>query len=194
MDPYLQAINLRIEYLILSVYTAMTRFSPLEAALALTPQYHEINVIAETLISHRPNCGFAMDSGWTWPVFVSSFGCRDPAVREESIRILSQYPIRNALRDSRVFKAIAIKNREVEDMVVRECADPEEQWLLLRRRELVFEDLGSSILFRSSQRNPETGDWELIEETAACSVGPDDRLDWYRQPISGSLSILSGVC
>ncbi|KAH7136690.1 hypothetical protein B0J13DRAFT_79770 [Dactylonectria estremocensis] len=194
MDPYLQAINLRIEFLILSVYTTMTRFSPLEAALALTPQYHEINVIAETLISHRPNCGFAMDSGWTWPVFVSSFGCRDPAVREESIRILTQYPIRNALRDSRVFKAIAIKNREVEDMVAREGGNPEQQWLLLRRRELVFEDLGSSILFRSSQKNLETGNWELIEETAACSVGPDDQLDWYQQPISGSLSILSGVC
>lgn len=194
MDPYLQVINLRIEYLILYVYTAMPRFSGLEVAQALTPQYHEINVIAETLISCRPNCGFAMDSGWTWPVFVSSFGCRDPAVRDDAIRILKQYPIRNALRDSRIYKAISLKNREVEAMVSREGGDVNEQWLRLRRRELVFEDLGSSVIFRSSQKNPETGAWELVEEVAAFEVGPDDQLDWHRQPISPSLSILSGVC
>ncbi|KAK7429386.1 hypothetical protein QQZ08_003978 [Neonectria magnoliae] len=192
-DPYLQAINLRIEYLILFVYTAIPRFSGLENAQALTPQYHEINVIAETLISRRANCGFAMDSGWTWPVFVSSFGCRDPTVRDEAIRILDQYPIRNALRDSRIFKAIALKNREVEMMASME-GDASEQWLRLRRRELVFEDLGSNIIFRSAQKNPATNEWELVEEVAAFMVGPDDRLDWHRQPISASASILSGVC
>ncbi|KAF7536454.1 hypothetical protein G7Z17_g13049 [Cylindrodendrum hubeiense] len=194
MGPYLQAINLRIEYLILYVYTAMPRFSSLEVAQSLTPQYHEINVIGETLISNRPNCGFSMDSGWTWPVFVSAFGCRDPKVRNEAIRILHQYPIRNALRDSRIFKAIALKNREVEAMVERDGGDPNYQWLLLRRRELVFEDLGSSVILRSAQKNYETGQWELVEEVALFSVGPDDQLDWHRQPISPSLSILSGVC
>ncbi|KAF7560449.1 hypothetical protein G7046_g3697 [Stylonectria norvegica] len=193
MSPYLQALNLRVEYLILYIYTAIPRYAGIENSRALTPQYQEINVLAEVLISNRPNCGFSMDSGWTWPLFVSSFGCRDPSVRDEAIRILGQYPIRNALRDSRIFRAIALKNREVEAMATME-GDEDEQWLRLRRRELVFEDLGSNIIFRSAQKSPVTGEWELVEESAAFMVGADGNLDWHRQPISDSASILSGVC
>ncbi|KAH6884092.1 hypothetical protein B0T10DRAFT_133941 [Thelonectria olida] len=194
MALYFQAINLRIEFLILFVYTAIPRFSPYETAEALTPQYREINSIAETLISNRPNCGFAMDSGWTWPLFVSSFCCRDPAVRNDAIRILEQYPIRNALRDSRVFRAIALKNRDVEATIAAQVEPIHEQWLLLRRRELVFEDLGTNVIYRSAQRNVATGEWELVEEVAPFMVADDGLLDWHRQPISESASILSGVC
>ncbi|KAF5617801.1 hypothetical protein F52700_12488 [Fusarium sp. NRRL 52700] len=146
-QSYLQAINFHIEFLILYIYTAMPRYSGVEAAKDLTPQYRELNVIAETLIASRPNCGFAMDSGWTWPLFVSAFGCRDPEVKQDAIRILGKYPIRNALRDSRVFRAIALKNLEVEAMNAIE-GNEDEQWLRLRRRELVFEDLGMNIIFR----------------------------------------------
>ncbi|KAF4976080.1 hypothetical protein FZEAL_7213 [Fusarium zealandicum] len=193
VQSYLRAINLRIEFLILYVYTAIPRYSGLDTAHELTPQYREINTIAETLIASRPSCGFAMDSGWTWPLFVSSFGCRDPSVRDEAIRILGQYPIRNALRDSRVFRAIALKNREAEMMASIE-GDEDDHWLRLRRRELVFEDLGSNIIFRSAQKNPMSGEWELVEEVAAFSVDSNGQLDWHRQPISDSASILSGVC
>ncbi|KAJ6442381.1 C6 zinc finger domain-containingprotein [Purpureocillium lavendulum] len=190
---YLQAISLRIEYLILYIYTTLPRFSGLITAKGLTPQYKEINRYAETLLAARPNCGFAMDSGWTWPLFVSAFGCRDPAVRADAIRILGQFPIRNALRDSRIFRAIALKNNEVEATVMTEGSESE-QWLRLRRRELVFEDFGTSIIYRSTQKNPETGTWELIEENAGFHVRPDGMLDWHRVPISDSASILSGVC
>lgn len=191
---YLQAINLRLEFLILFVYTALPRFSEYATAAGLTPQYREINHIAATLLAFRPNCGFAMDSGWTWPLFVSAFCCRDPAVRDDAVRILQQYPIRNALRDSRVFRAVAIKNSEVEVAVAAQVADENERWLLLRRRELVFEDLGTNVIYRSAQRNPATGEWELVEEVAPFMVGADGLLDWHRQPISESASILSGVC
>jgi hypothetical protein len=194
-DPqtYLHAINLRIEYLILYIYTTVPRFSGLVTAKGLTPQYREINRLAETLLRARPNCGFAMDSGWTWPLFVSSFSCRDHAVREDAIRILGQYPIRNALRDSRVFRAIAIRNQEVEELVMTEGTE-HDQWLRLRRREIVFEDFGTNIIYRSAQKNPDTGDWELVEEVASFAVLPDGKLDWHRQPVSDSASILSGVC
>ncbi|KAF4466524.1 hypothetical protein FALBO_6609 [Fusarium albosuccineum] len=193
LQPYLVAINLRIEYLILYVYTAIPRYSSLDTARQLTPRYQEIIAHAETLISSRPNCGFAMDSGWTWPLFVASFGCRDESVRDEAINVLGKYPIRNALRDSRVFRAIALKNKEVEAMNSTE-GDDDDQWLRLRRRELVFEDLGSNIIFRFAQKNPATDQWELVEEVAAFMVGEDGQLDWHRQPISDSASILSGVC
>ncbi|QPC58858.1 hypothetical protein HYE67_001089 [Fusarium culmorum] len=192
-QSYLAAINLHIEFLILYVYTSMPRYSGLETAKDLTPQYSQINAIAETLIASRPNCGFAMDSGWTWPLFVSAFGCRDQVVKEDAIRILAKYPIRNALRDSRVFRAIALKNWEVEAMNAMED-DEDEQWLRLRRRELVFEDLGMNIIFRYAEKNPMTGEWDLVEEVAAFMVNEDGQLDWHRQPISESISILSGVC
>ncbi|PKK47829.1 hypothetical protein CI102_8628 [Trichoderma harzianum] len=190
---YLQAMSIRIEYLILYIYTTVPRYSSLITVRGLTPQYREITTLAEELLQARPNCGFAMDAGWTWPLFVVAFGCRDRAVREEAIRILGQYPIRNALRDSRVFRAIAIKNNETEITNGIE-GDENEQWMRLRRRELVFEDFGSSIIFRFVQKDPETGKWELVEEASDFLVGPDGRLPWRRQPISESESILSGVC
>lgn len=193
LQPYLVAINLRIEFLILHIYTAMPRYTGIDKARELTPYYQEINKLAEILITCRPNCGFAMDSGWTWPLFVSSFGSRDESVRDEAIRILGQYPIRNALRDSRVFRAIAIKNRDVEIMNSMEGSE-HDQWLRLRRREIVFEDLGTTIIFRSTQKNTATGEWELVEEAAPFLVRPDGLLEWRRQPVTDSASILSGVC
>ncbi|KAG6003765.1 hypothetical protein E4U43_000869 [Claviceps pusilla] len=190
---YPHAINLRIEYLILDIYTTIPRFSRLITAKGLTPQYREVNRHAETLLRSRPNCGFSMDSGWTWPLFISSFSCRDPAVRQDAIRILAQYPIRNVLRDSHVFRAIALRNQEVEEHVMGQGTE-HEQWLQLRRRELVFEDFGTSIIFRSPQRDNRTGRWDLIEEIASVVVLPDGRLNWRRQPLSESASLLSGVC
>jgi hypothetical protein len=194
LHTYMQAANMRIEYLILYIYTAIPRYSGLVTAKGLTPQYHEINVLAEMLLQSRPSCGFSMDSGWTWPLFIASFGCRDPAVRNESIRILGQYPIRNALRDSRVFRAIAIRNQQVEDEYAAMGDDEASQWLRLRRREVVFEDFGTNIIFRSSQMDHETGEWKLVEEAASFMVQEDGTLDWQRQPLSESLSILAGVC
>ena len=195
-DPqaYLEAANLRIEYLILYIYTAIPRFSGLVTAKGLTPQYREINYLARELLQARPHCGFAMDSGWTWPLFVTTFGCRDPATRDEAIGILEQYPIRNALRDSRIFRAIALRNREVELDNAQWGDDEQAQWLRLRRRELVFEDFGTNIIYRSAQRDPETGKWGLVEEAADFTVKEDGTLDWHRQPISEASSILSGVC
>ncbi|KAK1252262.1 hypothetical protein MKX08_003449 [Trichoderma sp. CBMAI-0020] len=190
---YLQALSIRVEYLILYIYTTVPRYSSLITVKGLTPQYREINALAEELLRCRPNCGFAMDAGWTWPLFVVSFGCRDRQVREDAIRILGQYPIRNALRDSRVFRAIAIKNNETETLNETE-GDEGEQWMRLRRRELIFEDFGSSIIFRFVQRDSITGSWDLVEEVADYGVGSDGRLAWRRQPISESESILSGVC
>lgn len=194
-DPlaYLHAIDLRIEYLILYVYTTVPRYSGFITARGLTPQYREINALAETLLRARPNGGFAMDSGWTWPLFISAFGCRDPAVRDEAIRILGDYPIRNALRDSRVYRAIALRNREIEEAIMAE-GDETRQWLRLRRREILFEDFGSSVVLRSVRKDPVTGIWEPLEEVADFAVRPDGHLNWREQPISDATSILGGVC
>ncbi|KAG6119582.1 hypothetical protein E4U14_005189 [Claviceps sp. LM454 group G7] len=195
---YLSAMSLRIEYLILCIYSTIPRFSCLTTAEGLTPRYREINRLAEILLRSRPNCGFAMDSGWTWPLFISSFSCRDPDVRQDAIRILGQYPVRNALRDSYVFRAIALRNQEAENQVIGEGTE-EEQWLQLRRRELVFEDLGSSIIFRSAQKNSRSGQWELIEEIANATVLSDGRLGLrsFKDPTIASgkflLDVLNGM-
>ncbi|TQW02454.1 hypothetical protein V2A60_002499 [Cordyceps javanica] len=194
---YLHAINLRIEYLVLYVYTTVPRYSGLITARGLTPQYREITVLAETLLRARPSCGFAMDSGWTWPLFIAAFGCRDPAVRADAARILGQYPIRNALRDSRVYRAIALRNEEVERAVAADAGDgvdDNKRWVRLRRREILFEDFGASVVLRSVRRDPDTGVWEPIEEIADFRVRPDGHLNWRRQPISDATSILGGVC
>ncbi|KAM3457926.1 hypothetical protein NHJ6243_007612 [Beauveria neobassiana] len=193
--PYLHAINLRIEYLVLYVYTTVPRYSGLITARGLTPQYREITVLAETLLQARPNCGFAMDSGWTWPLFVAAFGCRDAGVRADAVRILGAYPIRNALRDSRVYRAIALRNEQIERAVAGEGDDDEnKQWVRLRRREVLFEDFGASVVLRSVQKDPQTGVWEPIEEIADFVVRSDGHLSWRRQPISDATSILGGVC
>ncbi|KAM3527987.1 hypothetical protein NHJ13051_002646 [Beauveria bassiana] len=195
--PYLHAINLRIEYLILYVYTTVPRYSGLITARGLTPQYREITVLAETLLQARPNCGFTMDSGWTWPLFVAAFGCRDAGVRADAVRILGAYPIRNALRDSRVYRAIALRNEQIERAVASDGDDDDDenkQWVRLRRREVLFEDFGASVVLRSVQKDPQTGVWEPVEEIADFVVRPDGHLNWRRQPISDATSILGGVC
>lgn len=190
---YLRACNLQIEYLILHVYTCIPRFSSYDTAKSLTPQYRQINRLAETLLKSRPNYGFAMDAGWTWPLFVSSFCCRDSSVREDAIRILGSHVMRNALRDSRAFRAIALRNQEVEQQILCEGTE-EEQWLRLRRREIVFEDPGASIIYRSPQKDCSTGLWELVEEVADHTVLSDGTLNWRRRPVSDAASILLGVC
>lgn len=193
-QPYLQAAHLRIEYLVLYIYTAIPRYSGLITAKGLTPQYREINVLAESLLRARPICGFAMDSGWTWPLFVSAFACRDAIVRDESIRILGQYPIRNALRDSRVFRAIALRNRETDLATTAYETDEQARWIQLRRREVVFEDFGTNIIYRYAEPDATTGQWMMVEEAADFMVQEDGTLRWQRQPLSDSASILSGVC
>ena len=192
-QSYLVACNIRVEYLILYIYTAVPRFSGLITAKGLTPQYREINTLAETLLRARPSCGFAMDSGWTWPLFVTAFSCRDPAIKDVAMRLLGQFPVRNALRDSLLFRAIAQKNLEIERHIMME-GDENEQWLRLRRREMVFEDFGASVIFRFADKDPETGRWELVEETSPLKLDPNGMLNWQRQPISDNQSILSGVC
>jgi hypothetical protein len=193
-QPYLQAAHLRIEYLVLYIYTAIPRYSGLITAKGLTPQYREINILAESLLRARPICGFAMDSGWTWPLFVSAFACRDATVRDESIRILGQYPIRNALRDSRVFRAIALRNRETDLATTAYETDEQARWIQLRRREVVFEDFGTNIIYRCAEPDATTGQWVMVEEAADFMVQEDGTLRWQRQPLSDSASILSGVC
>jgi hypothetical protein len=190
--PYYLAINMRIEYLILYIYTATPRFGGLITARGLTPQYREINELAAILLASRPSCGFAMDSGWAWPLFISAFACRDPEVREDAIRILGRYPMRNGLRDSRVLRAIALKNKDIEIANIADGND-NEHWLRLRRREVMFEDFGGSAIFRFMQKQP-NGQWILVEEVAGLQVGTDGRLNWRQQQISPAISILAGVC
>lgn len=190
---YLEAINVRMEYLILYIYTTMPRYAGLITARGLTPQYREMAQHAETLMASRPTCGFAMDAGWTWPLFISAFSCRDPSVRAYAIDVLGKYPMRNALRDSRVFRALAIKNQELERTIALE-GDENTQWLRLRRREVLFDDFGASVVFRSPVKNQETGEWELIEEVAGFDLEEDGSLSWRRRDISDANSILGGVC
>lgn len=193
-EPYMEAINLRMDYLIMYIYTSLPRFKGLATSKGLTPQYREINYIAETLLRARPTRGFSMDTGWTWPLFVSAFGCRDPAVRADAIRILGQYPMRNALRDSRVYRAIALRNQEFESMLVAQEHDEQMQWLRIRRREVLFEDFGASVILRYPRKNMGSGEWDLIEEAADYAVDENNQLHWTEQPISEAASIMLGVC
>lgn len=190
---YLEAINVRMEYLILYIYTTMPRYAGLITARGLTPQYREMAQHAETLMASQQTCGFAMDAGWTWPLFISAFSCRDPSVRAYAIDVLGKYPMRNALRDSRVFRALAVKNQELERTIAKE-GDENTQWLRLRRREVLFDDFGASVVFRSPVKNETTGEWELIEEAATFDLNEDGSLTWQQREISDANSILGGVC
>ncbi|KAF4119948.1 Fungal Zn(2)-Cys(6) binuclear cluster domain [Geosmithia morbida] len=187
---YLEAASLRIEYLVAFIYGKLTRYSKLEIAMALTPQYRELNMLSETLLQARPSCGFSMDRGWTWPLYVTTYNCRDPAVRADAIRILEQYPICNALRDSRVIRAIALRNDEAERESAEGADGDEAHWLRMRRREIVFDDLGRSVIFRSVRRDHTDNRWVLIEEAADFTIQKDGLLPWKQQPISEAKSIL----
>ncbi|KAM0274864.1 hypothetical protein ACHAQH_007789 [Verticillium albo-atrum] len=188
-DSYLRALHLRLMYLIVSSMTNLPKLGDHRTAEALTPICREMNSLLETILRtlHKgftsPAHRVSLDGGITWQLSLVALYCRDPLVREDAIRIMERYPRREGLWDTRIFVAVAERNRMIEKMNAMH-GTPDEQWVRLWRREFIFEDAGNRILMRYMYWDEARGAWDLIEEAGEMKSGTDEVV-WQRQPMTG---------
>ncbi|CRK12321.1 hypothetical protein BN1723_009695 [Verticillium longisporum] len=188
-DSYLRALHLRLMFLIVHFMSKLPLLGDHRTAEALTPVCREMNSLLETSL-RTLHLGFttpahrvSLDGGITWQLSIVALYCRDPLVREDAIRIMERYPRREGLWDTRIFVAVAQRNRMIEKMNA-EHGTPQQQWLRLWRREFLLEDAGNRILMRHMAWDEARGGWELIEEAGEIDPATAEAV-WTRQPMTG---------
>lgn len=206
---YLRAINLRLQYLGVLLFSDPTRHLQVESMQELTPAFREYLSLVEIAVRKMkevmtagkgPAHQMSLQCKLSYYVLIVAFFCRDPGVRDQAIAILADYPGRDGLWDTRALYALALRARVVErDNAVE--GTPDEQWRRLVRREFAFEDGGSRILFRylAPDKYGYNGEasagvnmkWKLVEEVADVSGGLEV-LQWVPQPLTGSGKLLIG--
>lgn len=186
---YLKILHLRMHYLAMLMYSFFPKYADEATISSMTPHCREINDVVEILLREQqkdfksPAHSFSMEFGLAWQLTTVALTCRDPLVRENSTRILQTYPRREGLWDSKAFLAVLYRNQELEAENAKE-GTLSEQWRRLCRREFIFEDAGETIIFRSLKKDHATGQWNLVEETAAFK-GEAEGLIWKERELSG---------
>ncbi|KAF9876136.1 C6 zinc finger domain-containing protein [Colletotrichum karsti] len=165
---YVEACNLRVQYLLLWTDVISTSYSEVEAVTALTPEFREIVYLSRDILETQSNCGgcsdvFSMDNGPTMPLLVVACNCRDPDVRQEATELLGKHPRRDGLWDSRTFHTIAMKNMEIEAENVTVGNDQGDEWSRLVRREVYF-DAAGNIQAKLVKWQPHLAEWRVVDE------------------------------
>lgn len=182
-DDFIRAAHLRVQYL--TMYTCVS--APLSCdhgtIARLTPVFREIVDLSGLVLTHQGGEGdaqideayddndddevefppevFTMDTSPSWPLFLAGMRCRDLEVRERAVRLLGRHPRRDGLWDSRMFHALAMRNRAVEIWNARQ-GSREEQWWRLQARTAYID--GDGVLrARALTQNPASGAWEAGE-------------------------------
>ncbi|KAK8071496.1 hypothetical protein PG997_011699 [Apiospora hydei] len=175
---YLRAINLRLQYLGVLLFSDPTRHLHVDSIRELTPSFREyLNLVELALRTMKENGTgnpahqMSLQCKLSYYVMIVGFFCREPAVRDQAIAILADYPGQDGLWDARALHATALKSRVIERDNAVDGGTPDEQWRRLVRREFVFEDGGDRILFRFLARDEASGEWKLVEEVADVSGG-----------------------
>ncbi|KAK7414037.1 hypothetical protein QQX98_007069 [Neonectria punicea] len=190
-DPqtYSRALHLRLQCMGFYVFESPQEFIDVKSLNARTDLFREYLSLAGMTLraamrgAENPAHQLSLQSDLTWRLFIVTFFCRDPLVREDALWKLRDYPGHDGLWNTRSLYALALRNKAVESAnAIKGAAD--EQWKRLWRREYVFEDGCDRIVFRYLERNPSTGDWDLVEEAATVD-GQGDDAEWERRPLTG---------
>ncbi|KAK7947155.1 uncharacterized protein PG986_011476 [Apiospora aurea] len=175
---YLRAVNLRLQYLGVLLFSDPTRHLHADSIRELTPSFREYLALVEIALRRMKENGtgnpahqVSLQCKLSYYVMIVAFFCREPAVRDQAIAILADYPGQDGLWDARALHATALKSRVIERDNAVDGGTPDEQWRRLVRREFVFEDGGDRILFRFLARDKASGEWKLVEEVADVSGG-----------------------
>lgn len=194
---YLRALHLRLQYMATYVFANPPKYLDLESLKAQTPLFCEYLSLVDLALravkretDDAPPHQLSFHCEVSWYVFVISFFCRDPLVRDESLCKLRDYPGHDGLWDARSLYALARRNRDVE-LANSVEGTPLQQWRRLWRREYVFEDGGARVIFRYLEKDAQTGEWQLIEEAAEIRADSDD-VCWERQPLTNEGRLLMG--
>ena len=115
-EPYLQAVSLRLQYLVQWIGVQTIWHSDYRMIYLLTPHFREVNRLADVLLPRLPEGRglFTLDNGPCTALFFTSLKCRDASVREEGVRLLEKYPRKDGFWDTRVLAAIGKANRAIE--------------------------------------------------------------------------------
>ncbi|KAK1994257.1 hypothetical protein LX36DRAFT_213950 [Colletotrichum falcatum] len=139
---YVDACNLRLQYLVLWSEVSSLSFRDIRTVVMLAPLFREIVQLGRTVLKAQANCGgcsdtFSMDNGPTWPLMVAACRCRDAKIKQEATDLLGRFNRRDGLWDSRAFHALAKRNMEIETEEAL-SGDEERLWSCMLRRELRF--------------------------------------------------------
>ncbi|KAI5865921.1 hypothetical protein GGS23DRAFT_554605 [Durotheca rogersii] len=192
---YLKAIHLRLQYLEIDVFEDPTQFLSIEIMQSKTSSFREYLSLAQIALRiakqdiKNPAHHMSLQCGIAWHLLVLSLFCRDPLARDEAVWTLRDYPGQDGLWNTRALYAIALKNRDVEQLNAAEGTSTE-QWRRLWRREFGFEDGGHHIMFRYLEKDETTGEWGVVEDGADIR-GDSNEIRWSRQPLTeGSSGLL----
>ncbi|OQE41767.1 hypothetical protein PENCOP_c004G03149 [Penicillium coprophilum] len=186
---YLKAIHLRLQFLQVYAFENPPQYFSTETLSLQTPLFREYLSlarialkIAKQKVSNFP-CHISLECGIAWHLLLIAFFCRDPLTRDEAVQMLRDYPCQDGLWNVQSLYILASKSQDVERTNAVEGTSTE-QWQRLWRREYVFEDGGSRIVFRYQDRPDATGDWQMVEEFTEVT-GEIDTIIWMRRPLTG---------
>ncbi|CAM1507654.1 Fc.00g072950.m01.CDS01 [Cosmosporella sp. VM-42] len=195
-SAYLRAIHLRLQYLACQAFENPMHYHNLETLQAKTPLFREYLSLADMALHiakrdiKNPAQQLSLQCGLSWRLLLVAFFCRDPLVRDRAAWMLKDYPGEDGLWTTRSLYILAQKSNTIERINATE-GTPTEQWHRLWRREYLFEEGGDRAVFCYLARNEETGQWELVEETAGV-LGGSEEVIWVRRPLTGAGKLLLG--
>jgi hypothetical protein len=190
---YLRALQLRLQFLATYIFDNPPQYLHIESMHMLSPMIREyLSLVEATLRSAKQQLmnsahQISVECELAWNLLLVALYCRDFGLRESATVLLREYPGQDGLWNTRSLYALAKRNQWLEAVNAMD-GSAEEQWERLWRREFVFEEGGSRIVFRYLDRN-DTGWWRLVEETAeVCSNV--ELVEWKRSSTLQSKKLL----
>ncbi|KAF4993175.1 hypothetical protein FGRMN_6660 [Fusarium graminum] len=189
-SDYIRAIHLRMHYLGTCTFDDLTHFYDIEPVIAKTPLFREFLSLAEISIRiarrdlRNPAQRLSLQCNLSMYLFLTSLFCRDPLLRDEATWMLKDYPGQDGIWNTRSLYLLALRNRTLERRNASE-GTALEQWHRLLRREYLFEQGGDRIVLCFLDKDPISGEWRLVEETAEVK-GDVEAVQWQRRPLSAA--------
>jgi hypothetical protein len=111
-EPTLQAISLKLSYLLAYTFTKCPILSNFEDMKSLTSTFREIIDLSGILLGDTKS-SFTMDYVPTWGLLVILLRCRDRNVRLDAAKLLRKHTRRDGLWDSRLANNLGVRCSEV---------------------------------------------------------------------------------
>ncbi|KAM0350552.1 hypothetical protein ACHAPU_003035 [Fusarium lateritium] len=187
---YIRAIHLRMHYLGTCTFDDLTLFYDVQSIIAKTSLFREFLSLAEISIRiAKRDLGnlaqrLSLQCNLSMNLFLISLFCRDPLLRDEATWMLKDYPAQDGIWNARSLYLLARRNRTVERINTSD-GTALEQWHRLLRREYLFEQGGDRIVLCFLDKDPNSGEWQLVEETAEVK-GDIEAVQWKRRPLSAA--------
>ncbi|CAI4215907.1 unnamed protein product [Parascedosporium putredinis] len=191
---YFRALYLRLQFIASYLFQNPSFYLRVEYLQAQTPYFREYLTMAQLALRavrreiKHPAQQLSLQCLMSSHLLLVAFFCREPLAREEALNLLEDYPVQDGVWNVRSLYQLGVRNRDVERRNTLE-GSPTAQWERLRRREYLFEEGGTRVIFRFMDNVDDLGAWELVEEAGELSED-QKHMRWTRQPLTGSGRLL----